>query len=100
MGSTGGTLGEPGGIRSPDHSARRVSIAAEIRSAASLGSYGIPICASRSGNALPRPRITRPGAISSTALTVIASSTGWRVNGLRAPMATRMSRTCEAMAEA
>jgi hypothetical protein len=60
----------------------------------------MPIWASRSGRALPSPRITRPGAMSSMALTVMARRTGWRVKGLSAPIATRMSSTWEAMADA
>ena len=35
------------------------------------------------------PSTNRPGRISSSAEPVIASTTGWRVNGLAAPSATR-----------
>jgi hypothetical protein len=46
------------------------------------------------------PRITRPGAISSSALTVIATTTGCLVRGLSAPRATRIEGTCAAIADA
>jgi hypothetical protein len=46
------------------------------------------------------PRITRPGAISSSAPTVIATTTGCLVKGLSAPSATRMPGTWAAIAEA
>jgi hypothetical protein len=75
-------------------------MASEITSTALVGSYGMPICPSRSGSALPRPIRMRPGAISSSELAVIASSTRLRVKGFTAPIATWMSSTWLATAEA
>ena len=74
-------------------------MARPTRSTPSGGAYGMPICPSRSGRPVPSARTTRSGAISSMALTVIASRTGWRVYGFSAPSATRMSGTCAAMAD-
>ncbi len=46
------------------------------------------------------PRITLPGAMSSSALTVMATTTGCLVSGLSAPSPTRTPATLEAIAEA
>ena len=63
-------------MRSPFHSVWSVSIASLDFVTASSGAYGIPIWPSRSGSADPSPRRMRSGAISSSALIVIAMSTG------------------------
>ncbi|HEY8819126.1 MAG TPA: hypothetical protein VIM25_09945 [Candidatus Limnocylindrales bacterium] len=89
MGWIGGSPGVAEGRRSPAHSARIWSIAFETPSTAASGSYGMPICLRRSGSPVPRPITNRPGRISSSADPVIARTTGWRVNGLSAPSATR-----------
>ena len=59
----------------------------------------IPV-AYRNGSPVPMPSMIRPGAISSIALTVIASTTGCRVSGFSAPIATLISGTCAAIAAA
>ena len=89
IGWIGGRPGVADGSRSPAHRARIWSIAVDTPATAASGSYGMPICLSRSGNPVPIPSTNRPGRISSSAEPVIASTTGWRVNGLAAPSATR-----------
>ncbi len=76
IGWIGGRPSMADGIRSPAHSARIVSIAAETPATAASGSYGIPICLSRSGSPVPSPSTNRPGRISSSAEPVIARTTG------------------------
>jgi hypothetical protein len=67
---------------------------------ASSGSYRMPIWASRSGSADPSATVIRPGARSSSALTVIAVSAAGRAYVLSAPSETRMSGTAAATAVA
>ena len=67
IGWMGGSPGVADGSRSPAHSARNWSMASETRSTAVSGSYGIPICLSRSGSPVPMPSTNRPGRISSSA---------------------------------
>ena len=49
-------------------------MAVETRSSADTGSYGMPICLSRSGSPVPSPMTIRPGSISSSAEPVMAST--------------------------
>ncbi len=88
------------GSRSPRHSARSCPSCVSAAAIASSGSYGMPIWASRSGSAEPSATVIRPGARSSSALTVIAVSATGRAYVLSAPSATRMSGTAAAMAVA
>ena len=69
-------------------------------SIATPGSYGICIWASRSGSAEPSATVIRPGARSSSALTVIAVSAVGRAYVDKAPSATPRSGTDAATAVA
>lgn len=56
----------------------------------------MPIWAKRSGSAVPKARVSRPGAMSSRALRVIAVNTGCLVFGFSAPSPIRISGTRDA----